>query len=68
LDLKIKGVKMEIYNIEEAKNHLQQLIDFGYNHFCPDCLSGLERTEDGVLYCPNEMCLNDEQEQIQSEE
>ena len=27
--------------------------------FCPDCRTPLEKTTDGNLYCPNEMCLND---------
>ena len=36
--------------------------------FCPDCLSELAKTEDGdksIYYCPNEMCLNEEQENVQ---
>jgi hypothetical protein len=55
---------MKIYNVEQAKNQLNQLIEMGYKNFCPDCLSGLEETEDGILYCPNEMCLNEEQQKI----
>ena len=55
---------MEIYNKEDAKRQLQQLTDMGYTHFCPECLSGLETTDDDTLYCPNEMCLNEEQQKI----
>jgi len=53
---------MKKYTKEEAQNQLNQLIKVGYTLFCPDCLSGLEQTEEGIFYCPNEMCLNDEQE------
>ena len=53
---------MKIYNIEEAKNQLQQLINIGFTKFCPDCLSGLETTKEGELYCPNEMCSNEERQ------
>ena len=53
---------MEKYNIEQAKNQLNQLIETGYTLFCPDCLSGLEQTEEGEFYCPNEMCSNEERE------
>jgi hypothetical protein len=45
---------------DEAKVYLQQRIDVGFKHFCPDCLSGLEQTKEGTYYCPNEMCLNEE--------
>ena len=55
---------MKIYTEEEAKKQLNQLIDMGYTSFCPYCLSGLETTEDGKIYCPNEMCLNEEQQEI----
>jgi len=29
--------------------------------FCPYCLTALAQTDDGFWYCPNDMCLNDEQ-------
>jgi len=32
--------------------------------FCDYCLSKLRRTDDGLWYCPNEMCLYDEQGNI----
>jgi hypothetical protein len=48
---------MEKYNIKEAEKHLNVLIEMGYKYFCPYCLSGLEETDEGELYCPNEMCL-----------
>jgi hypothetical protein len=31
-------------------------------HYCPECLTALVfLEEDGVYYCPNEMCLNENQ-------
>ena len=47
-------------NKEQARSHIQQLIAEGYTYFCPDCFSGLEKLEEGGLFCPNEMCLNEE--------
>jgi len=29
--------------------------------FCESCLTRLKQTDDGSWYCPNEMCLYDEQ-------
>lgn len=28
--------------------------------FCPYCCSKLETTKEGTYYCPNEMCLNED--------
>ena len=53
---------MEKYTIEEAKRFLENQIKQGYKYFCPYCLSGLVKTEEGELYCPNEMCSNEERE------
>ena len=55
--------KMEKLSVEQAKNQLNNLISMGYKYFCPECLSGLEQTEEGEFYCPNEMCSNEEREQ-----
>lgn len=31
------------------------------NLFCPHCCSKLEYTDEDKYYCPNEMCLNEEE-------
>ena len=43
-----------------------QLMDWAQDQpddavFCEHCLSRLVQTEDGLWYCPNEMCLYEEQ-------
>jgi len=43
-------------------------------YFCPYCLSALQETDEGtgestgIYYCPNEMCLYDEQGRIEKED
>ena len=32
--------------------------------FCVYCYEKLIKTKDGLWYCPNEMCMNDEQGEI----
>ncbi len=36
--------------------------------FCEHCLTRLVQTDEGLYYCPNEMCLNDEQGEIEPDE
>ena len=36
-------------------------------YYCEHCLSKLAQTDEGKYYCPNEMCLYDEQGNIEKE-
>lgn len=33
--------------------------------FCVYCYEKLEKTKEGTYFCPNEMCLNEEQGEIE---
>ena len=35
--------------------------------YCEYCLTRLRQTDDGLWYCPNEMCLYDEQGELEQE-
>lgn len=37
-------------------------------YYCEYCLTQLVQTDEGLWYCPNEMCLNEEQATIDEEE
>ena len=51
---------MEYLTKVEAEERLRFASDDA--KFCPDCLTELKKSETS-LYCPNEMCLNDEYEE-----
>jgi len=55
---------MEFLTKIEAEDRLRFIPEDA--RFCPDCLTELKlvHTDDSIYYCPNEMCLNDEQGEL----
>lgn len=52
---------MSILNGEELKKELAWLPKTNKREFfCGDCYKQLEEINEGVLSCPNKMCLNEE--------
>jgi len=57
---------MEYLTAEEVLAIIEQRIKYG-NYFCSYCLTPLEDNGEGLYYCPNEMCLFDTEQEIETE-
>lgn len=42
------------------KEAIEAIEDMDGDKFCPECLHACSVSEDGEIYCPNEMCLYEE--------
>lgn len=57
---------MEYLTTEEVRGWVNSQIDDAY--YCEDCLTRLVQTDEGKWYCPNEMCLQDDEITITEED
>lgn len=57
---------MEYLTAKAIQSWAKSLVDGTY--YCFYCLTELKRTDDGKWYCPNEMCLYEEQGKIKKGE
>ena len=57
---------MDYLTTDQIKDWAEFQSDGSY--YCEHCLTQLTQTDEGLYYCPNEMCLYDEQGKIDIDE
>ena len=53
---------------DQVKDWAQDIVEDTRTFYCEHCLTILNKTGDGKWYCPNEMCLWDEELVIEQED
>lgn len=60
---------MEYLTGDQVRDWANDMLDTDLNSFfCEHCLTRLIQADEGLWYCPNEMCLYDEQGEINLKE